>query len=429
MATCGGLTLLVILYEMQKGAVSAASSRISASFLASEDERWAHFERFLAWSEGSANRTQQRLARIMTILRRANFSAGGFTEEDVLEDEQLASRIGMPPHFLQPVRRERFGERLNGCPADYSNTRPPDWVAESLAPEREAEVARLLRNGFQELVVIGIVSTSADLQTRMKFIQSWAGNHLGKSVFLISDGHVDTPGFIHVDCDQTRQGLGCKTAALYDALWARFPNTEFFMRIMDDTFVHLSNLIRYCLWLAPDAHKYLTISARQIIDPENAGLRFGDDDGHLVSDTYPHSGSGWMHSRGFMARAVPRLNELRDLSTRQSGDDLAVGIWIQNMRLVVSKECAFEQHPAVVDQCPPQPKHCPPPGTGMFHPIVFHQHIDWGASPRSVDAMPALVEIFNFSAPMTLTPPYTLEMEDGPGHDRIWWRLCRCVRE
>jgi hypothetical protein len=169
---------------------------------------------------------------------------------------------------LPPItRRNGIGSRMLGCPIDYTHEKLPDWVIHAASPQVADRVRSLMQNGFESLVVIAIVTSPTSLDRRGSYLnQTWAGPYIGKSVFFVSDHQASYPGSVKVDCETTQKGMGCKTSAALKFLWSRFPNTKFFIRATDDTYIHVPNLLRYLIWMEPEKDLYLTIGMRLVID-------------------------------------------------------------------------------------------------------------------------------------------------------------------
>ncbi len=110
------------------------------------------------------------------------------------------------------------------------------------------------------------------------------------------------------------QGYGsplvCKLRFSMDFVHKNYHNLRWLLRVTDDTYVNVPNLMSYvALYKPTEARCFGEI------------YRYG-------SYTYPHGGAGWLLSRGLIDQMVPRMGEFMHMvnATGMDSDDVVRGL-------------------------------------------------------------------------------------------------------
>ena len=96
-------------------------------------------------------------------------------------------------------------------------------------------------------IVVGVLTSSLYHLTRVQHqLSSWAGSAAeaaGVRVVFFSDSSDESiPTVRTAGCAVSKRGLPCKTRFIIQYLLREFPDVEWYLRAMDDTYLQLDNL-------------------------------------------------------------------------------------------------------------------------------------------------------------------------------------------
>eukprot|EP00026_Physarum_polycephalum_P010902 Phypoly_transcript_11088.p1 GENE.Phypoly_transcript_11088~~Phypoly_transcript_11088.p1 ORF type:complete len:355 (+),score=16.62 Phypoly_transcript_11088:180-1244(+) len=252
--------------------------------------------------------------------------------------------------------------------------------------------------------------------------QSWMKDYLiGQSVFIISDKADPANNIIDSGCSDGLAGLSCKTLFLFKSLYERDPNAKWYLRAMDDTYVHLPNLLQYLSQY--DHHSPLIIGMRQVISPVNEHQRFEESQGpqyRPIEIFFPQGGCGWVLSNEYVRRMLqPENLEMLNWFFLKYWmvDDLAMGEYTEkHMKIALLSYKGFSHIAWTRDNCPPNyvcPEGQRVPSNMTF--LTVHARNMW-------EDMPALHNVF-------LENSFTAEYLPSRTYDNDWaqWRICQCT--
>jgi len=253
--------------------------------------------------------------------------------------------------------------------------------------------------------------------------KSWMKDYLlGESVFIISDKEEPENSIIDSGCSDGLAGLSCKTLFLFKTLYERDPDAKWYLRAMDDTYVHLPNLLSYLSQF--DHHTPLIIGMRQVISPANEKQRFEESQGpqyRPIEIFYPQGGSGWVLSNEYVKRMLQGENlEMLNWFFYKYWmvDDLAMGEYTEkHMKIALLSNRGFSHISWTREDCPPD--YVCPDGPRVPSNITFltmHARETW-------EDMPALHNVFINGS---YTAEYVPSESDDRSNDWALWRICQC---
>lgn len=252
--------------------------------------------------------------------------------------------------------------------------------------------------------------------------QSWMKDYLlGKSIFVVSDKDEPENHILDSGCSDRVAGLSCKTIFLFKTLYERDPHAKWYLRAMDDTYVHLPNLLQHLSQY--DHHSPLIIGMRQVISPVNNAQRFEESQGpqyRSIEIFYPQGGCGWVLSNEYVRRMLQpdNLAALNNYFYKHwMIDDLAMGEYTEkHMKIALLSNKGFSHIAWSRDKCPPD--YVCPDGPRVPSNLTFltiHARNKW-------EDMPALHNVF-------VNGSYTADYVDGKKivhNDDALWRICQC---
>jgi hypothetical protein len=232
-------------------------------------------------------------------------------------------------------------------------------------------------------IVVGVLTSSLYHLTRVQHqLSSWAGSAAeaaGVRVVFFSDSSDESiPTVRTAGCAVSKRGLPCKTRFIIQYLLREFPDAEWHLRAMDDTFLVLDNLRWHLSQHDPNE---LHVMGDFFFGPQdgNGGNHEPSSTSFLYSSTaagsgadttepfYPAGGCGWAMSRGAMLHLVPLLLRVREFgNTSAAGhgansagdfaDDRLFGHFMQQhtaLRPMSAADSCFSQSPASFALQPP----------------------------------------------------------------------------
>jgi len=271
---------------------------------------------------------------------------------------------------------------------------------------------------------VGVITYHGSHDSKVKLVKdTWLKNYLLESnqISIISDLESKEKHIVNSQCREGVAGLCCKTIFLYKHLYENAPHVKWFMRVMDDTYVHLPNVLEHISHY--DENVPLLLGVRQVISPKiNDWQRFEDTQGPEYADIeemYPQGGAGWILSRAYIQKMLEPEN-LKQLSLHfekhNNLDDLGFGDYTYNyMKVPVTHNKGFAHITWELAGCPDPNQICPDEPRATFNTTFYSLH-----SRTKWQQMPDVHKIFVHGS-------FTGEYIPSAVHnDRALWRLCKC---
>jgi hypothetical protein len=270
---------------------------------------------------------------------------------------------------------------------------------------------------------VGVLTYHGAHEKVYRLRKSWMKDYLlGKSVFVISDKAEPENSIIDSGCSDGLAGLSCKTLFLFKSLYERDPNAKWYLRAMDDTYVHLPNLLSYLAQY--DSSTPLIIGMRQVISPVNQEQRFEESQGPQYRQAelfYPQGGCGWVLSNEYVRRMLQGENlEMLNWFFYKYWmvDDLAMGDFTEkHMKIALLSYKGFSHISWTRQNCP-HDYQCPDgprvPSNITF--LTMHARDAW-------EDMPALHNVFINGS---YTADYVPSHSQDKSNDWAEWRICQC---